>query len=159
MTASVQHARVIRKKLLDRCRSAGVATVQGFEPASAPIADKKVFCAVVNGPGRTVPQGSTLSGTSVWQSYIIYLYLKLPIGQDQKESLIDPKVSDARDTLLDVIHNPINYGNQVELDPLGAYGEPIRWAPGYFEQEGTKYRAETITPGFIAWNVWDQVRT
>lgn len=159
MTVRVQHARVIRRKLIDRCASAGVANVQGFEPASAPNADTKVFCAIVNGPGRTVPQASSIANTTVWQSYLIYLYLKLPLGQDQRESLIDPEVSDARDTLLSVIHNPIGYGNEVELDPLGAYGEPIRWAPGYFEQEGTKYRAETITPGFVAFNVWEQVRT
>ena len=65
MTVMVQHARVIRRKLIDRCQSAGVATVTGFEPASAPAAKDRVHCAVVNGPGRTVPQASSLANSSV----------------------------------------------------------------------------------------------
>jgi len=159
MTLMVQHARVIRRKLIDRVRSAGVATVTGYEPDSAPDADDRVHCAVVNGPGRTVPQASTLSGTSVWQSYILYLYLTMPLGRDKEQTQVDPKVSDARDTILDVIHTPIEYGDAVELDPAGAYGDPLRWAAGYLDQENTKYRAETITAGFVAFNVWEPTRT
>jgi hypothetical protein len=159
MATLVQHHRVVRRKLIDRIKGAGIVTVTGYEPDSAPDTSDRIHCAVVNGPGRAVPIGSPLNATSVWCSFIVYLYLRLPLGKDDQQSLVDPKVTDARDTILDQLHNPIGYGDAVELDPNGAYGDPIRWAPGYLDQGEGKYRAETITPGFVAFGVWDQIRS
>ena len=159
MTAPlVQHSRVIRRKLLDRASSVGGITVTGFEPPSGPPNPDVIHAAVVNGPGRTHTSESTLAGTSVWQSYIVHLFRKLPMNEgDQAEEQVDPELSDKRDTVLDALHSNISFGDGVELDVVGR-GEPIRWAPGYIEFRPTKYRSETITAGFIIYNAWDQVR-
>ena len=159
--ADAQHVRVTRRKLIDRLTQVGDWSVEGHEPYEVPNTStpERIHVAVVTGPNRIVAPTSTLAYSAQWFSFVCHFFKRLPLSEPQMQERIDPELSDARDTCIAKLHDGISYGSGVELDPTGKFGDPLRGEPGYLDQEGTKFRTETMTVGFIAFNAFEQIRT
>lgn len=162
MAVMVQAVRVIRRKLIDRARAAGVCTggVRGYEASKGPGRDGDIHGIVVPAAGGRVT-GATLSHVHIWQPFTVNILRALPLSSvDEVESeQLDPELTDARDTIHSVLLAPIVYGDGVEIDPAGhAAGQPHTWDAGYLEWDGTYYRTATLSVGFVAFNALETTR-
>lgn len=160
MSALIQHQRMCRRVLTARVSATGVCdTVEGYEPKKAPKRGD-MHCAIVNGATRVVPNASTLANVAQWFPFTLHFYFALPIHDTPSEDRVDPAMTDARDTVMQALLTQVDaYGNAgVELDPLGAYGDPMRSEPGYLPQDDTHFRTESLVVGFIAFNAYETSR-
>lgn len=155
-----QHSATARTAILGRVSQAGVCeNVVGYEPKSAPPRTG-IHASVVNSAGRVAQFTTTLAGATAWQTFTIYLFRVLELHDTIMEELVDPELSDARDTIIDQFMADVTLSAGVEIDIAGAWGpEPMRWEPAYIDMDNTKYRHETITVPVVLFNAWDTVRT
>lgn len=154
MTALQQYSRVARRRLIDRAKSTGLfRDVLGYESVSELPDPGGLYALVVNGPGSV--SRVTLKAAVVAESYWVHVLRSLPLGEAADQEQVDPAVSDARDTLLLALCQPIGYGAEVFLDVGGSEGTPLAYEPGYLDIGTTKYRTETITVPFVVFNAWE----
>lgn len=159
MTAVPQHVRVMRRKLMDRALSTRVcADVAGYEAGKAPTGPG-IHGIVVVGPGYVVE--TTLRAATVWQAFTMHFLFTLPLSDrpEAEAEQVDPRLTDARDTVLAALMANVVFGDGVELDVAGQRGERIRWSAGYLDWDGQMFRTATLVPGFVAYNAIEVGRT
>lgn len=159
MTVVPQHVRVMRRKLIDRALSTRVcADVNGYEAGKAPTGPG-IHGIVVVGPGYVVD--GSLRAVNVWQAFTMHFLFTLPLAErpEAEAEQVDPRLTDARDTVLASLLANIVFGDGVELDPMGHRGERIRWSSGYLDWDGQMFRTATLVPGFVAFNAIEVGRT
>lgn len=152
-----QFGRVARRKVINRVSELNVCTVEGYEAKAAPTAD--AHCSIVLGRWTSALAENTLAHMAVWQEFVLRFYYRLPLGDEAGEEQVDPRLVEITHTVAQALVNPVNYGDGVEIDPLGHAGERMNAQPGYLDQDGVKFRTVDLSAGFIIYNALDLGRT
>lgn len=126
--------------------------VNGHEPKSAP--GRGVTAAVWTQDLMPVPAASGLDSTSVRVGLMWRLYT--PMIQEAPDA-IDPNLLKALDALCEAYSADFELdGAVMEVDLLGAYGDPLRARAGYLNQDGRLYRVMDLTTPLIVPDLWTQ---
>lgn len=126
--------------------------INGHEPKSAP--GRGVTAAVWVQDIMPVPAVSGLDSTSVRLELMWRLYT--PMIQEAPDA-IDPSMIKALDALCGAYSEDFELdGAAMEVDLLGAYGDPMRARAGYLNQDGRLYRVMDLTIPLIVPDLWEQ---
>lgn len=106
-------------------------------------------------PGGTVAKRSGLNTVSIALVFNIRLTLSM---QTQPPESIETGLLGAFSDLCNALASGFTLGGQVEqVDLLGAYGERLRWDPGYVQYDGVTYRCVTLPVPVVLDDVWSEV--
>lgn len=105
-------------------------------------------------PGRPVPKRSGLASVSVALVFNIRLTLSM---QTQPPETVETTLLGAFSDLCNALAGGFTLAGQVEqVDLLGAYGEALRWEPGYVPYDGVTYRCITVPVPVVLDDVWGE---
>lgn len=103
-------------------------------------------------PGRTVARRSGLASVSVELVFNIRLTLSM---STQPPETVEGTLLGAFSDLCNALAGGFTLNGQVEqVDLLGAYGEPLKWDPGYVQYDGVTYRCITVPVPVVLDDVW-----
>lgn len=126
--------------------------VNGHEPLSAP--GRGVTAAVWSQETDPVPALSGLDSTTVRLGLMWRLYT--PMIQEAPDA-IDPSMLKALDALCASYSGGFELdGAVMQVDLLGAFGDPMRGRAGYLDQDGRTYRVIDLTTPLIVPDLWSQ---
>lgn len=121
------------------------------EPKNAPGAGMTLAIWAQN--LRPARQRSGLASTSVRLELAERIYLNF---RAEPEDEIDERLLDATDALMGAYSGDFDLGAGVDVDLLGAHGDPMQAAAGYLEQDSKVYRIMGITLPLIVNDLWSQ---
>jgi hypothetical protein len=97
---------------------------------------------------------SGLASTSIRVEFITRIYMNM-LAEPADE--IDPQAYEAADKLMSAYSADFQLGGEVmQVDLLGAYGEPLSARAGYLNQQGALYRVLDVITPLILDNHWSQ---
>lgn len=127
--------------------------VNGHEPASAP-AREGLTCAVW---GARVGPARAMSGLDASTARVVLTLRIFAAMTQEPQDGIDPAVIDAVDALMAAYTADYTLSGLVRnVDLFGQSGIALEAELGYVEQDGTVYRAATITLPLIINDAWEQ---
>lgn len=140
--------------VISPCKKTGAfRSVIEFEPKAAPV-DLPALALWWSGigPARGV---SGLAATSARVEFKGRIYAN---GLARPESKVDPLLTTLVSQLFTVFTGGFTLGGEVmEVDLLGAYGEPLSAEAGYIQHDGHHFRVAECTVPLIVDGLWVQV--
>lgn len=107
-------------------------------------------------PGRTVPKRSGLDSVSVALTFNIRLTLSM---NTQPPESVETTLLGAFSDLCNALAGGFTLNGEVEqVDLLGAYGDGLRWDPGYVPYDGVTYRCITVPVPLVLDDLWRESR-
>jgi len=122
------------------------------EPKTAPA--EGLTCSIWLSSLNPVAEVSGLAATSLRLELSVRIYENF---KSQDEDAIDPRILDAVSKLMEAYTGDFQLGGTVmDVDLLGAHGEPLGAEGGYLSQDGSMYRVVVMTLPIIISDVYTQ---
>lgn len=126
--------------------------VNQHEPKSAP--QGLLTGAIWAQETRPIPALSGLASTTAAAVFMVRLYKNM---LSEPQDAIDPDVMTAMDALMAAYSGDFTLGGLVmEIDLLGAHGQPLAAKAGYVPQDGRLYRVVDIFVPCVVNDLWSQ---